>query len=736
MKPTILFLFLIIALSTRAQISTDGTVGPSLNLDGPNYQITSDWGQPQGGNLFHSFQEFNLKNFESATFSGEINIQNIISRVTGGNPSNINGTLRSTLPNADMYFINPAGIMFGPNASLDIPGSLYISTADYLRLGNNGRFDATEPANSLLTTAPPAAFGFLDNQIGNLEIKGNKENLLMTEYGKTLSFIGGNINIKDGHLFAMDGKIQLASLASPGEVPIDLTRLSDNISSKLGQIMITDSTEGTDNQKRDIANIDTSGFGGGEIFIQAGQLILDNGYLFADTLGTQNGQGITIEVTNDMILKNAARITTNAAIQYFIKTEEVTGEILEYRYFPSTGNAGNISISANQIHLEEGSQINSGSSLPLQDEHGNILVTPKGNAGNISITTEKLSIEGFNTTIFEDGKPLSSAIFSSTSSSSKSSHGGKIDITTNELGMDDLAEIRSETIGFGDAGNISVKANTMILKGGSQIIAGTGDVKHSQGDGLGGNIVIQVDKSTFITGQQEIFLDEKQQTKHSGFLSNTFTEGNGGTIAVFTPQLTLQNNGVIQTASRGNGDAGNIHLQINDITLHNGIITTQAEKAAGGDMMIQVNNRLDLFSSQITAEAEGDNARDHGGNLTIAQPTFMILNKSNIFTRGYAGNGGNINIIADQFLQSSDSLLDASSKLGTDGEIEIDAPETNIGEDVVILPKQFVTPKLPNWCETQLRNDKNSSRFRKVNWTGIPRDELKGGVLGSFLDLE
>jgi len=81
-------------------------------------------------------------------------VQNIISRVTGGNPSSIDGTLRSTIPNADWYFLNPYGIMFGPNAKLDVQGGFHASTADYLRLSDGGRFEVRTPQNSLLTVAP------------------------------------------------------------------------------------------------------------------------------------------------------------------------------------------------------------------------------------------------------------------------------------------------------------------------------------------------------------------------------------------------------------------------------------------------------------------------------------------------------------------------------------------------------------------------------------------------------
>ncbi|MDM8567701.1 filamentous hemagglutinin N-terminal domain-containing protein [Candidatus Halobeggiatoa sp. HSG11] len=225
--PTVFLL--ITTLSLNAEIITDDTLGQNINLLGPGFQITSDLGQQHGGNLFHSFQDFNLNSSESATFSGPKSVQNIFSRVTGGNPSNIDGLIRSTIPNADFYFLNPYGIMFGPNAQLDIQGSFHSSTADYLRLGENGRFDANNPSNSLLTVAPVEVFGFLSDSTASITTQDS--NLLVSE-GETLSLIGGNLDINGNFiklgksmerefttkLVSPSGQINLASINSKGEI--------------------------------------------------------------------------------------------------------------------------------------------------------------------------------------------------------------------------------------------------------------------------------------------------------------------------------------------------------------------------------------------------------------------------------------------------------------------------------------------------------------------------------------
>jgi len=130
----------------------DGRLGAAGPLAGPNFAIPDTLGQHVGNNLFHSFSQFNLTSGQSATFSGPAGITNVIGRVTGGAPSSIDGTVRSTISGAALWLINPSGLAFGPNARLDVQGSFHASTASYLKLGSGGRFDAANPGASVLTS--------------------------------------------------------------------------------------------------------------------------------------------------------------------------------------------------------------------------------------------------------------------------------------------------------------------------------------------------------------------------------------------------------------------------------------------------------------------------------------------------------------------------------------------------------------------------------------------------------
>src|SRR5580658_88518 len=131
-------------------------------------------GKQVGRNLFYSLSTLNLDSGETADFTGPSNVTNVLTRVTGG-ASTIDGTLECDIPNANFFLINSAGVVFGPDASLNISGSFTVTTADQVKLADGKTFAAMPAAatDAILTTAASATFGFLSNSPGALAVNGS-----------------------------------------------------------------------------------------------------------------------------------------------------------------------------------------------------------------------------------------------------------------------------------------------------------------------------------------------------------------------------------------------------------------------------------------------------------------------------------------------------------------------------------------------------------------------------------
>ena len=283
---------LALLLPVRAQVTMDGTLGRAGALSGPAFQVTPDLGRQVGGNLFHSFSKLNLTAGESATFSGPATVQNVLARVTGG-ASSINGTLRSTIPGANLYLLNPGGVMFGPNARVDVSGSFVVSTADYVKLADGGRFDARVPANSSLTAAPLAKFGFLSMAPAKITVDGSQ---LIVGRGQTLTLVGGDLELKNAALVkAPQGTVNLTSV---GAVATESTAAPELTDLKAGGT-VTISTG---------ASVDVSGEGGGLAVIRSRDLTVDNASVRANTTSGVDGRGIDVQLGGAGVLQNTGLI--------------------------------------------------------------------------------------------------------------------------------------------------------------------------------------------------------------------------------------------------------------------------------------------------------------------------------------------------------------------------------------------------------------------------------------------
>src|ERR1043166_2469085 len=308
--------------STKITSSGLGTIVP---LPDPNriiFDITG--GTRRHGNLFHSFGVFTVREGDTANFVNTKGpgIVNIISRVTGSDTeprqtSKIYGIIKTTgFDQANLFLLNPSGIMFGPNASLDVKGSFHVSTADYLQFANGKRFYADlNNKNSVLSSAPVSAFGFSGYPLG-FPPKIQSAGTLEVDPGNTLSLIGGDVEIAgslvaSGNGAGVPGQIRIVSVTSEAQVPVsgdfqdfDSKFFSGSARSntRLGRIEI-----------KPEASIQVSGDPGGTVFIRGGQLI-GNGSCTAGpcipsapsilVANATTQLGIDVKVTGDVSLDN------------------------------------------------------------------------------------------------------------------------------------------------------------------------------------------------------------------------------------------------------------------------------------------------------------------------------------------------------------------------------------------------------------------------------------------------
>ncbi len=253
----------------HADVTSSG-LNTSVTQSAPGvFNITGGTRPNNGSNLFHSFGEFSLDSAQGANFLNNSGLatKNILSRVTGGNTSKIFGTIDTTdFPGANLFLMNPAGILFGPTAQLNVDGSFHATTADYIKLGNEGDIFYADPAQpSVLSVAAPAAFGFLTPQPAAIDVNTSNLSVLQVAPEQTFSFVGGPVNVgapdgsAPGYVMAPAGRMNIVSVASAGEAAFDGTGFNVDAFPQLGNINI-----------RGGSIVDAR-----EVFIRGGNLVID-----------------------------------------------------------------------------------------------------------------------------------------------------------------------------------------------------------------------------------------------------------------------------------------------------------------------------------------------------------------------------------------------------------------------------------------------------------------------------
>ena len=719
--------------------SENSVVTPGMVNDLPADII--EGGAERGANLFHSFLEFSINQGQQVYFQGS-DFQNIFSRVTGNDPSNILGTL-GVLGNADLFLINPNGIIFGENAQLDVNGSFIASTADSVIFDNNFAFSASNPeVPPLLTINIPLGlqYGKEPGKIVNRSQTGSNffglPAGLEVQQNQTLALVGGNLELEGGNLTAQEGRIELGSVADNSFVSLTST----NPGWQLGYEEVQEFQNILVSQEAFILN--TSNEQASEIQIQGRQITLREGaQIVSFNIGEKFGGAINLSASEEILLSGGSATGDPSAL---------------FNLTQGRGSSGNIDISTRKLTIEDSAEIASSDVFALftspelssnEAGTGNItinaseLVTVKGvnsnqessllatqsyvgNGGTIQINTQRLEIldggevsastfgEGRGGTIevnasqavevlgisgiSNDGFSVRSVLLSR-SEPNATGNGGELRINTNNLLVRDGAEINVSTFGGGSGGNLIVNATESV-----QILGISADgerpsrlIASTEGSNDAGSIQIETGKLLLQDGGQ--------------VLAFTFSDGNGGRITINASESvevvgTNQEFGsVINTGSLidernpeiiPTGNAGNLNITTERLSIRDGasVAASTFGSGEGGELTVNANS-IELIGTGIIIE-NGENvtfpsalfARTLGSgnarNLTINAEDITIRDGASATvgsTEEASGNAGNLNIFTTNLFVANEGEVNVGAEgTGEAGSLTINAQEITL----------------------------------------------------------
>lgn len=693
------FALAIFGTCAHAQVATDGTLGPRQNLQGPNYVVPPLIGRASGPNLFHSFSTLTVNTGATLTFLGGSGIQNIISRVTGGSASVIDGQIRSASPGVNLFLLNPSGIFFGPNASLNVAASFYASTANHMLFADGMRFSTNEtfvPPDTLLPFTAPSGFGF-SGVTGPITLTGSQ---LVIREGFSLGLVANDLRLTNSGtrlsiLSALGSTVALNATGGSADIALNGQTIRGVSSGK------TELISGTIVAVNEGAAAD----GSGRIVIRGGDVILERAQLLANSR-TGNGRGIDIDAQGTLAMKGARLLSLT------------TGK----------GNAGRISIAAGNMLMEDASTVDAscdpgcttgtGGDIDVR-VRGNLLMStdPKvgqqfigsnsfggGKTGRVDISAKNLVMSGasaIQAVALAGGASEGISIAADTialldgaqvdTSSRGSGAGGLLTVSARDILIqgdrlegESLADEKeqlsrlsipsgffSNSYGSGNAGTIRINTGNMRIVDGGEISSSV--ARSSKGNG--GNIFISATDELLVTGRST-----KGLRKQSAIVSNTFALGDGGSVQITAGRLRVMDRGLIQTQSESSGIAGEIRIAANDMEVIGGQVSSDARAfGRGGAIDIRLTGQLTVARDDpnqfagIFARAYSAGA---GGSIVVAARNAVLRDQGeiNAGTIG-AGLGGNVSLfLVDKLImQTGGAIRTNSDALADAGNITINA---------------------------------------------------------------
>jgi len=728
------------------------TVSGPLTIQGIPTTVING-GATRGSNLFHSFSQFSPTNGATA-FNNAVSIQNIITRVTGGIPSNINGIIAAN-GKANLILINPSGIQFGPNAFLNLGGSFLGTTAQSVVFQDGFQFTALSGQGvlPLLTNQVPVGLGFgnqpqpitvesrspfnlgIPTQIPSDSPNATPSNQRLISFigtlynqniglqpspGQTIALVGGNVNLNGGNVNAIGGNVNLAAVGANSVV--GMTPSANGWTFDYSKALRSGSVSLT-NQ----ASVTASGSAGGNIEIVGDSIgLTQQSTLFSGTLLSGDGGRILLNA-NDVRLSDGAVVGSNTfgsgsgpAIEVNARNLALDRSLL-FSLTLGTGAAGPL-----QIGLTEDLSINGALNIFPRGVTGFLpggIVTisgyDAGANGGLNLTARRIQVSdqafiAASSLSNQDGKPLTVQ-----ASDSITLRGGTPlrQSTETEIFQGDLQSgIFTSSYRNARAGNALIETGTLNVLDGAAI-----DVS-ALTTGTSGNLVVRASREINVVGQTGTF--------RSGLYAGTIDRGAGGTLLVETPKLLIDR-GILSVASAdlafqpsnpaerviSIGNAGTLRVRSSNIRLDNGAeIRADAGSGRFGDVAITAGQLRLLNQSRISANS----TTTEGGNIGIDADVITLFNNSRIAANSLNANGGRVLINSQGVFSDRSSQITATSALGQqlNGRVDIQTPDIDPARGSLPQAPAVQPPQVVLACES--KSTVGQSQFVVSGTGGVP----------------
>jgi filamentous hemagglutinin family protein len=606
-----------------AQVIPDNSLGEENSvvtpIDPQNERI--DGGAIREENLLHSFQEFNVGEGREVSFANPEGIANIFSRVTGANPSAILGKL-GVLGDANLYLINPNGILFGANASLDVSGSFVATTANSVLFQDGAEFSTINPQQPILKLGVPLGLQMGANP-GAIVSLARLEMLP----GKNFAAIGGDIGFVGSLILAPGGKVELGGLSTAGTIGIDNN----------GSFIFPNSVAKSDILLDSGSAISVRAGGGGSITINARNLeILSGSRLLA---GMPVGLGSPGAQAGDITINASDRVAVNGRGQSKLNGNNVNSAITNVLLDDTIGKAGNIEIQAKSLFLDNEGLIGS-STFAL------------GDSGNINLNvSDAISLNNEGIIAISVGEEAEG-------------NAGNLQINAGSLSLNNESLISNTTFAKGNAGNINIKVRDKFSIENSNVLGGV----EARGVGNGGNLNITASSLSLIGNSDE----------RSGLFTTPQGRGNAGNISLEIANDIVIDRGSIASSNtvfpESTGNSGNITISTNKFSARNGtqLLSDTIGRGKAGELRIEAKDTIAIADSQISAGTVGNlaNLINSNPNLDVSPILPDLIRQQQIGT----GGGGDLVLFANSIsLTDGTSLFTGTYGDGDAGNIQINA---------------------------------------------------------------